>query len=591
MNNWENFKLKINELKKNSENQESYKYIEKMIDNITLPEEFERERLIIEEQLRLQTKLQILKLNTEIKYKRDFLISNWINQKISKYFIILESRNITEEDIENIKRYIDTESKKFERNILFNENFRDYVEKNIDIKWNLESIIPQSESIDLFYTMFTKKYTSIVENKLSEKEIYDSINDFSKWLLINEQELEEILKYISKNNNGKLSDFNHIIDIKLSNGNIVSISLNDWKFNEEKPWKIKEKKSWNSEKKPNKEKKIDIIQLGWLQSNWKTSVSEKLVTRLVPEWNFQSYVEAYMSKQRLDDFISLVKNPDLRHQTLTNPFESNPSNKENYIKYVLENWFTDNVNIYINQIIDWLEWKSFTIDWKTTTITKDYIERNRIKIYNNLKILVLNTIHLEWNWRNLKSDISSARWFWQILNTNWYFKSWERSFSSYEVALRNAYKHYGWEISSRKFTQTANKTIPNWIIEEYNKIDSIVNEKWLSSEQRKAKLESIWPNTLSAEQQTIILLAHTFEWWKTYTNEISESKKVSELLCHVATWKWWTWAMFEIYRRYHHTDLDKEKSRLKDEPKKLKLYEARLEEIQKIYGKFLIETT
>lgn len=486
----------------------AYEYLENAVTYFKNNDQITEKLFHIKEQLILQSKIQRKNLNFEISSKP--FLSEWSNKVVSDFVSELELRAVDDNDLKKLNKLIESEEKKFERNTFSNSSYRDYVEKNIDINWTLESLPALNLDIHKFFYIFTKRYINLLEKKYSNEEIQEMHKNFSSWLNISKKDLESLLINIFLEEYPELKEFDYKFEVK----------INDWK----KTKTIKHDSNVI----------VFLSQLIEVNKNNETEKEDKEIEKKVTR----------KKENKKPAKVEAIKNDSL-----------------NLIEYISKNWLPkESEKILKTLITSNIKWLSLTEWGKRIHFTEEFIRKHEKELIHNMKIAITIILWIESKWKNINNyNWSSAKWYYQFMTGN--FNRYSRNsleqrrksgdFCSYETALRRAYmKIAGFNNKDKMYMPTTkllqvdklknydenrHKDVPEWIINAYNSTP-------------------LDPKNLNYEQQTSLFLYDIFENKKSYKNRLLHNVNSDEIIWLVLLWnsRW----IKQLYNIFHHTAPD-----------------------------------
>ena len=214
---------------------------------------------------------------------------------------------------------------------------------------------------------------------------------------------------------------------------------------------------------------------------------------------------------------------------------------------------------FLLAVINKLENKIISVDHKKIKLTKEFINKHKKELLNNLKVMILMIIHIEsdWNYKVRNYQKSSAKWLWQWLDWNWWY--------SKEYMYKN--KWYTKNQLKRKFNKTNIKdlktrtvwntssfeTTLRWIYYWYQ--NELLNKLSFNIPKKYNKHIKLSPTNLNLEQQIQLLILDIGINWKTVKNWLWQKVWIKDFMWTALLWN--SWAVKEIYKIFHHTKPDK----------------------------------
>ncbi len=455
---------------------------------------------------------ELKKINKLYKEFKKVKMTRKTNTELSSLFneVLTEIRDFREieNEREEIEEKFEKEKEKLKDKVI-DWSYRDLVEKSIDIKVLYLESINETKQIEDFYNLFTIEYINLLDKKGKWKDFPDESN-FNDWLNLSEPDLIYIVNIVIKKLDliNKQPDFNEI-EFRINWWTkIISI---DEIINKEKEENNKEK--LKTEIIKDYFSLIDLFKKNdfkWLYSGINNSLSK--------DW--KDSIELFRKKTisfSREEVFTLLKDA----------YKKDSWNKENLfllVPFLEIYWLWKET---LKTLDYWLEnyilWGIVTLPdekrkYKKIKFTKEFIEKNKNTMLENLKVFFSYLMVIETSWWRL--DMESSAWAkWVVQFMDWYknwkkIKNWQWSF---KTALNRA-KNFWW------------KDKPNYISEA---------EKWWW----RIKVDEFWP-----DKQLSIWIS----------DAIMREKTKPELLMWILLWN--VWSAKEYYKKKHNTEKWKEVS-------------------------------
>lgn len=198
---FESYKSELELLKNNKEIiNSSFDFLAKKIAEFEKNWKLENNEIdFLNKQIIYHKKLWVLK-NEFLKKKWEY--SDKSIEDLEKLYNEVEWTIISDIELNYLNENTNKQDYKTKDTLIFynNKTFRDYIETNIDVKWEIESVFNENEKTKEFYKIFTLEYLNFFESKFNEKQIIKMHLIPEKWLPLNEEELNNLLyKTVSKN--------------------------------------------------------------------------------------------------------------------------------------------------------------------------------------------------------------------------------------------------------------------------------------------------------------------------------------------------------------------------------------------------------
>lgn len=509
--NFEDFQTQINNLAKQKKLLESsVVFLSEKINDFKKNgrlEDYEHE--YIKNQIKYHEEL--LELKKDFLRNKDMLTKKSISE-IDDAYKEIEWTTISESEVEYIRWKTKFEKSKI-ADTLTDISYRDYVEKNIDIEWWIETVYEWEEN-ERFLDYFTVYYLDYIEKFYSEKDIAKKHKKIEKWLIISKNEIDLILYKMFNEKWKELNNYNNNLTINLK-------------------WK-KERFFINSVKRnvTNERKREKRIKKEKAEYEEKIKSLDEALEKIYNEKNknpdSDNTDELILIESLLEQWI-ITKDELLRKSEKYKTF--------NYLDFLDRYWLCE--------ALEWLYLDMFTkkmmdvdvyYEWKVIKITPEFINTNKVAIINNFTILNKIIVWIESDWKNRDNKKWSwAKWFFQFHTANGSKGRSKWKFNSFETALRRNYI----EFSNRNYIKNEkleqDKNVPKWIIEAYNNKNSD-------------------PKKLTTIQQNSLFIVDMFNNWKEVKNWLWQTQTVHSYLWLVSIWNLWSAEKF--YEFFHHTSPD-----------------------------------
>ncbi len=461
-----------------------------------------KERYILEKQIEQLRKLQ--KLYKEyIKIN----ITNNTKKEINKVFSSIKNQiTLTNNNLPNDYKIINSKLEQEKQQLkdtidIFSYwTIRDLVEDNINILWIRESISP--EKYQDFFDIATIEYINILETRIKRKLNKNDIKSILKqeWLILTQKEIN----IFSQNINKKLTkNYNFKYKVKLYNDDLIEL---------------------NAKKEEAKTKDININQL------FKETTIPKTKTNIL-----KNKINTEIKKVKLDNYEKLSTSEKMKD---IEKIINNPKNEK-----------------FLLAVINKLENKVISVDHKKIKLTKEFINKHKIELLNNLKAIILMIIHIEsdWNYKAKNTQKSSWKWLWQWLDWNWHFNEeyyykgkWYTKDKINKINIKKLRKRNAWHTSS---FETSLKNI------YFNYPNKLLNKLNFNIPTNYNKKLDINPLDFTLEQQIQLLILDIWSNTKKVKNRLWQEVWIKDYIWTALLWN--TWAVKEIYKIFHHTKPDK----------------------------------
>ncbi len=437
------------------------------------------------------------------QYKQNISI-NW-RKELQRYFDSMNSNYIEEFDLQFITNKIDN-SVNFIRETNYWREIIAQLNRFIEIRTDVDDAIVNQSNIDDFYDIFWFYYSQSLSKNNSD--IYNSENE--SWLLLEENEIENIINNIFRNYRREFINLKYPIYIRLQDWETYTINTQEI-IN----------KIGNSEEITKKLSLLDEILHNNNEALEEVRISENL------RWNTREEIISEYSKKLLDDWIINTSN-------ILEIYEN--SENFNYLEFLNNYWFTENLEFTYAQMIQRQLINETQVIWDLE-MNEEFVAQNYQNIINNFEVFTKIVLEIESNWRNVANNSwSSARWYFQYLTENssgWWRAEWK--FTSIETALRRYYLEYTWMQYIPNIRLEHSENVPEWIVDFYN---------WWNMDTRN----------LSAEQQNELFIIDLFTNNKRINSPWWQILWIDHFLWLVAVGNtdWITTA----YKNFHHTASD-----------------------------------
>ena len=459
-----------------------------------------KQREILEKQLK-----QLEQLETSYKKYISTNLTKKTKEKLSFLFNWIKDQiNINKEeisdDLEKINKLLEQEKEILEDtiDIINNWTIRDQVENYIDILNIRESISPQKYQD--FFDIATIEYINILENRIKRKLNKTEINYIlkQKWLLINKTEAKILEEKVAS----KIpKDYKFKYKIKLFDWNTMELNS-----------KIKTKENQNN---------IDINEL-FKQTEKEKKKNKKIVDNI-----------------SIDNYENLSTNEKMKkiEEILNN---------QKYEKFLLE-------------VVNKLENKVISTNNNKIKLTKEFLNKHKKELLNNLKVMILMIIHIESDWVYKAKNIEWSSWKWlgQWLDWNWWYskeymfnKKW---YTKKQLKLKFNKKDLSKFKNRTVWNTNSFETTLKWIYKWYP--DNLLNKLDFKIPKKYNKPIELSPIDLDLEQQIQLLILDIGINWKTVKNKLWQSVWIKDFIWTALLWN--TWAVKEIYKIFHHTKPNK----------------------------------